>query len=162
MALHATALTLTMSALRALALSAAFITLSCASSDLPEGIREPEVQLAQVFAGEGMFQMRGRLSIPYVIEVTNTSAIPIELERVQLRTIGAGAYEMSETVNIEPQQIAPGATRQITFTAWGFSNGGSMNASIPTTVRAIAHFTSGNGRFRKVVTGSLGGAGGTV
>lgn len=147
----------------AAALGSLFLTLGCSSTQsLPDGIREPEVALAQVYAGEGLFQRPGQVSVPYVIQVTNTSDVSITLERVQLRSIGAGSYEVNQTVGIERQEIAPGETRQIPFSAWAVSSGGSMNAAVPTTVRAVAHFDSSRGRFRSVFTETLGGMGGTV
>lgn len=147
----------------AAALGSLFMTLACSSAQpLPQGIREPEVALAQVFAGEGLFQRPGQVSVPFVIQVTNTSEVPITLERVQLRSIGAGSYEVSQTIGVGRQEIAPGETRQISFSAWVVSSGGAMNAAVPTTVRAIAHFDSSRGKFRSVFTETLGGMGGNV
>lgn len=145
------------------AVLALFLVSSCGSSGMPSGINEPDVALAQVEMGETLLAMSGRVSIPYVIQIRNTSDIPIQLERVQLRSMGEGAYVINETITDLPQeQIAPGQVAQLGFHAWAVSNGGTMNSATPTTIRAVAHFASTAGAFRKVFTETLGGIAGTM
>lgn len=136
---------------------------ACSSSTtLPPGIVDPDVAFAQIYGQSALYEIRGPISVPFAMEVMNPSDVPITLDRLQLQSIGTGAYDLNYTVEHLQQVIEPGATEQFTFSAWGFAPGGRLNATSPTTVRVVAHFESPQGRFRKIVTSSVGGIAGSL
>lgn len=122
----------------------------------------PEVVVAQARSQLESFNMRGRISVPYVIEISNPNSFPIELDRIRLRTIGAGAYEIGDTVEEVSFSIGPGETKVYPFSIPAFAVGGETAVNLPTNIRVTAYFDSPEGSFRRIISATVGGFAGSV
>ena len=135
---------------------------SCSSSQTPPGVELPEVAIAQTLSQLDVFNVRGSVSVPYVIEIRNPNEFAIELDRVQLRTIGAGAYEMGDSVEVQSLVIPAGGSESFRFSVPAIATGGETSTNLPTTIRVTAYFDSPAGPFRRIITESVGGFAGTA
>ncbi|HVT43854.1 MAG TPA: hypothetical protein VMT00_05640 [Thermoanaerobaculia bacterium] len=113
---------------------------------------QPDIQIAQLPGSSFQMQYRGRLSIGYVMEVTNRSSEPIRLVQLQLQTVGGGPYVLQSQPIMINQPVPPDATVAMTFSVWAFSPGGRLASIEPATLRGIAHFDSPEGSFQKIFT----------
>ena len=87
------------------------------------------------------------MNVQFALSVANTTNQPVKLNRIEIRTIGSGAYTIRSTstnINID---IAPGQARTVLLAVWGYSRGGQLASTEPVTVRATAYFTGPSGAF---------------
>lgn len=97
----------------------------------------------------------GPVNLQYDLGVTNSSDQPLTLRRVELRTLGSGAYTLrneSTSVNLS---IPPGASVSRTISAWGYARGGDLAAQEPVTLRATAYFDGPGGSFVRMVSENI-------
>lgn len=134
----------------------------CASGTNPAGVVLPEIALAQTLSQIEVFNMAGPISVPYVIQIDNPNSFPIVLDRIRMRTIGAGAYEVRDYVEETQVNIAPGQTVQYRFSVPALAVGGQTAMNLPTNIRVTAYFESEMGEFRKIFTETVGGFAGSV
>lgn len=132
------------------ALLGGLLLVGCASSGVD--LVQPELRIAQM--GGTTFSMRyaGRLTIRYALQIKNLSGETIELQRVQLRVIGDGPYELQSRAIPARKSIAPESTEVVEFNVSAYSYGGVMAPNEPVTLRGIAYFDSPAGKFRSIFT----------
>lgn len=126
------------------------IPMGCASSGVD--LIQPELEIAQL--GGTTFSMRytGRITIRYALRIENLSGETIDLERVRLRVIGDGPYELQSGAIPVRKSVAPESVEMVEFSMWAYSYGGVMAPNEPVTLRGIAYFNSPEGKFRTVFT----------
>lgn len=141
--------------MRTLAAAAlALLTLtSCASADnrMKANIIPPELAIRQISrAGAVSTHLSGPISVNFQVDVENKSQEPIRLERLEVQSVGAGAYEISTQSRPFNQSIAPDRVESVRF--WLPANAGDtiVGANGPVTVRVTAYFDSSLGQFREV------------
>jgi hypothetical protein len=112
-------------------------------------LSEPEVLIAQLSnVGEAARHMSGGIPVQFRVQVTNPAATEIRLERIDLVSIGAGAYDLpnaSHPVNIV---VAPQATQSVDF--WAPANISDVTvygANGPVSIRVTSYFNSAKGKF---------------
>jgi len=135
------------SSLFLVALLTALSTLACASgSTRPANISAP--QLRAGLAGTVFFGSGTSAPANIDVEVTNTSAVPIVVRRVEVDSPGMGTYGLIRTVRDLRENIAPGETKRVTVFATAVTT--VRNPSEPLTIRVIADFESGKDRWREI------------
>jgi hypothetical protein len=132
----------------------ALLVVACASSKQPSG-PEVAVRMAQTNASNDVFYFAGPVSIQYQLAITNPTNQPLTLERLDLQTIGPGAYSLRTAATPMNLKIPPNGTSVFNIAVWGRSRGGYLTATEPVTVRGTAYFRGPSGTFVRIFTENL-------
>ena len=122
---------------------------ACASSKSSSG-PNVSVELAQLTAANDVFYMRGPVSIQYQLAISNPTTQPLTLTRLDLQTLGPGAYSLRANGTTMNLSVAPNSTSNYTISVWGYSNGGYMRSSEPVTLHGTAYFKGPSGSFLRI------------
>jgi len=115
-----------------------------------------EVHLAQVGSSTDVFYLRGPIALQYVVEVTNPTAETLTLRRLDLQSVGEGAYYLRTGSVPMNEKVLPNGTTAIKVQAWGTSRGGRLTVNEPVTMRITAQFDDSHGsRFQRIATENL-------
>lgn len=131
------------SALSVFALS--LLLAGCASSK--QSGPNVTVQLAQLNSSSNVFYFAGPVNIEYQLAITNPTNQPLTLTRLDLQTIGSGAYFLRNSGTPMNLKVAPNATTSYTISVWGQSRGGYLASGEPVTIRGTAFFQGPSGSF---------------
>ena len=146
----------------ALAAASAVVLLTlagCASSQSASGlgsasanIIEPELEIRQLsHVPIAARHATGATPVKYEFRVANRSAEWIKLVRVDVQSVGLGAYRVDSTSRPVGKRIEPDEFQ--TFEFWipaVVEMETVVGANGPVTLRAVAHFDSAVGQFEKV------------
>lgn len=135
-------------------LALAVFLAACASSQTSKG-PNVGVELAQLTTASDVFYMRGPVSIQYQLAVSNPTSQPLTLTKLDLQTLGPGAYSLRANGTPMNLTIAPNATSNYTISVWGYSNGGYVASTEPVTLRATAYFKGPSGSFLRIVNENI-------
>ena len=138
-------------------LAVTLLLAACGSSgNSTPGSPAVEVHLAQISSTDNVFYLSGPIAVQYVVEVNNPTGDTLTLNRLDLQTIGQGAYYLRTGSVPMNERIAPNGTTQLRVGAWGTSRGGRLTVNEPVTMRVIAQFSDGHGRnFQRITTENL-------
>jgi len=138
-----------------LALLFAFVLVAgCASAkkdNRSAGIIEPDFVVRQI--GGVPIAARhesGPISLNLEVDVINRSAEPITLQRIQLETVGLGAYSLPSTSRPFANTIEPGHVTTVKLVLPAQAQDTIQGANGPVTMRGIGYFDSEFGKFQKV------------
>ena len=139
--------------LMSLAFSLLFILAGCATKNARVKLIPPQLEIRQL-GGQAMAARHadGGLPVHYVVRVHNPSAETIELERINLSSVGYGAYELDSTSRPFKQSIAPGTTEQVEIWTSAVGSGTVIGVNGPVTLRITAFFDSAVGSFKETYT----------
>jgi hypothetical protein len=131
---------------------------ACSSSNAPGAAKRilPEVAIEQLVGPAQLGYPGGLVDIQYEVTVGNQSDEPITLRRIEVSSIGGGAYRLRR--ESFPFGAKLGAHQQGTIQFWAHSiQSGQIfrGSNEPVTLRAILHFDSPSGPFQKIVMKSL-------
>jgi hypothetical protein len=112
-----------------------------------------DVHLMQTSMPADTFFFRGPINLQYQLTIDNPTGEPVTLRRLDLSTIGPGAYSLRTGATPITRTIRPNGTTTITLSAWGRASGGDLRSEEPVTVRGIAYFDTphGHGFVRQFV-----------
>ncbi len=117
------------------------------------GLIPPELKIRQL-GGPGVLanQLGGPTPVNFEIQVYNPSGETIELERIDLQTLGIGAYTISNASRPFDKPIPSDKT--ITVTTWVGAIAGDTIIGVngPATLRITAYFSSEFGKFKQIYT----------
>ena len=121
-----------------------------------EGSPKVEVHLAQTGSTDNVFYLSGPIALQYVLEVTNPTNDTFTLTRLELQSVGEGAYYLRTGSVPMNERIQANGTTAIRVAAWGTSRGGRLTSTEPVTMRITAQFDDGRGhRFQRITTENL-------
>ncbi|HYS55862.1 MAG TPA: hypothetical protein VER58_19040 [Thermoanaerobaculia bacterium] len=129
---------------------------SCASA-VPDSkkaaLDEPQIQITQLSnIAEAARHMTGNISVQYRVDVENRAKVPITLKRIDIVSLGAGAYNLRPTSAPFSEQLNPGETRAVQIWAPAFiDNPTIIGANGPVTVRATVYYDSPLGTSQSIV-----------
>ena len=125
----------------------------CASSSSKPAGPEPEILIRQLSnIPEAARYITGRISVQYALSVRNSTPTAIQLQRIEVQSIGYGAYTLPLTTLPFDLVIDPGQSRTVSF--WGAAVIDSttiMGANGPVTLRTVADFKASGGPIRTTV-----------
>jgi hypothetical protein len=132
---------------------ATLLLFSCATSSPKTATVEPEFQIQQISnIPEAARYVTGRISVQYAVAVKNTTPAPLQLKRIDVQSVGYGAYTLAPTSLPFDVPIAPGETKVVQFWGGAFIDSSTISgANGPVTLRAVAQFDSANGPVRTTV-----------
>lgn len=125
----------------------------CSSSSVPSNVSmiPPELQIRQV--GGTAYAARHELgSIPlrFEIDILNKTAEPITLERIEMQSLGEGAYTLNTVSKPFDRRLDPDRVETVELFAPAYVNKTILGGNGPVTLRATAYFKSSLGSFRQV------------
>ncbi|MGA8808299.1 MAG: hypothetical protein WB973_10515 [Thermoanaerobaculia bacterium] len=115
-----------------------------------------DIQLRQASTPGDVFYFRGPVNLQYQLAIKNPSNEPLTLRRIDLSTMGPGAYSLRTGATPISRTIPPNSAVAINLSAWGQSAGGFLRSEEPVTIRGVAYFDSpGHKSFVKQFTASF-------
>lgn len=141
----------------AFALLAIALLAGCASAPASSsGAPALKIDLLQRGApAADVYYFRGPINIQYDLAVQNPTNNQYTLRRLDIQSIGQGAYRIRTGSQPMSQKINPNGTTSVHLSTWGQSTGGFISSGEPVTVRVIAQFDGPEGGFQKVFTETL-------
>jgi hypothetical protein len=119
----------------------------------PVGIIPPELAIRQLGgAGVAASQVTGPTPVNFRIQVYNPSSEDIELQRVELQTVGYGAYTISNASRPFDKPIPSNKTIEVDTWISAYANDTIIGVNGPATLRVTAYFKSPFGAFKQVYT----------
>jgi hypothetical protein len=144
-----------------LMMTAMLFVAGCATDDATSAI-EPEITITQLSrVAEGTQYDTGPVSAHFAVEVRNPTTEPFHLDRVDVQSLGGGAYDLPPHSQAFDITIAPKESRSIDFWApANVSNPTVSGANGPLTIRAMLQFDAAGKKFQKVVVQNISAVGG--
>ena len=135
------------------------LLLACASSNQPSG---PNVtmQLQPIGQPTDVFYFSGPINLQYLLVINNPTDQALTLTRLDLRTIGPGAYSLRTTATPMNLKVAPNSTTVYTISVWGYSRGGYLASTEPVTLQGTAYFKGPSGAFIRLFNQNISPLGG--
>jgi hypothetical protein len=130
------------------------LLLAACSSVTQDDANAPNVMLhiAQYESAPNAYLYGGLVNVRYSLSVANRTKDPITLTRIEIRTIGSGAYTIRPTSTPVNADLGPGQEKTIPLSLWAQARGGNMSAQEPVTLRATAYMTGPTGAFVRLFT----------
>lgn len=130
----------------------ALLALACAGGKAPANLIEPEFRIMQKGGTAQVARhLTGPITVNYHAEVLNRSSETLTLKRIQVESMGDGAYAVRTSshpfdVSIPPNQIAA-----VEFWVAAFiADATIVGANGPVTLRTRVEFDSSEGMFQKI------------
>lgn len=134
------------------ALATAFLLAAC-SSNMSSSGPPVAIRLGQVNASSNVFYFAGPVNLQYQVAVSNPTNEPLTLTRLDLQTIGPGAYVLRTSGTPMNLTIPANSTSTYTISVWGRATGGYIAATEPVTLRGVAYFKGAkSGAFVRMFT----------
>jgi hypothetical protein len=134
----------------------AFCLFGCASSSPQQKtapLTEPEIRISQISnLAEAAAHMSGNISVQYQVEIANTSKVPITIKRIDVISIGEGAYTLRPSSYPFDAALKPGETTALQF--WASAVIGDptiIGANGPVSLRVTTQYDTPDGRAQSVV-----------
>jgi hypothetical protein len=133
------------------------LLIACSSSPKVHRIR-PNIQLVQLLGpADAGTVSGGQMDVKLGMRIKNPSGDWIRLRKVDIASVGDGAYSLrSESFNFD-RRIDSDSTIDLTVWVAAMARGryGDVQAWEPVRVRAVAHFESPTGNFSKILIEEL-------
>ena len=138
----------------ALALVLLIIGCSSAAPDAKKApVDEPEIRIAQVsHIAEAARNITGPISVQYQVEIANHSKDPIAIKRIDVISIGSGAYTLRPTSVPFNARLLPGESKALQFwTPAVIDDPTILGANGPVTIRATVYYDTPAGSTQTIV-----------
>jgi hypothetical protein len=111
----------------------------------------PELSIRQINQMSSVSRtVSGPMPMNFQVGVANRSTETIRLERLEVQSMGAGAYTISSTTRPFKVDIAPDRIEQVEFWAPARIEDTISGANGPVTLRITAFFNTDMGQFREI------------
>jgi hypothetical protein len=141
---------------KSLALAVIALLAGCASSSPSSDAPPLDLKLVQVGTpAADMYYFSGPINVQYDLVAHNPANAEYTLKRLDIQSVGPGAYSIRTGSSPITYRIPPNTTTTIHLSTWARAAGGFLRAEEPVTVRAIAQFDGPKGTFQKVWTETL-------
>ena len=114
---------------------------ACASST-PSSGPDVQIHLQQVSGPPDVFYYAGPVNIQYRVSITNPTPEPLTLTRLDLQTIGPGAYSLRTEATPMNLKVPPNSSASYLISVWGRARGGYLASTEPVTLHGTAFFRS--------------------
>jgi hypothetical protein len=111
-----------------------------------------ELHVAQFESQQDGYLFGGSVNVRFGVSAANRTKEPVTLTRIEIRTVGSGAYTIRPTSTPINIKLAPGQEATVPISLWGFARGGYASAREPVTLRATAYMTGPTGAFVRLFT----------
>ncbi len=129
---------------------------ACSSSHGPDTRIRPEIHLEQAVGPADLGYPGGSIQVQYEVQITNHAQEPITLRRIEVRSMGGGAYRLRPEAYPFNEKVTAGNFVAVRFWAHAFQAGAFGRGSTePVTLRAILYFESPTGSFQEILLKEL-------
>jgi hypothetical protein len=126
------------------------VLLAACSAARTSPVPEPEVAIEQTSAVPR--QLFGPMTLRYLVQVRNVAKEPLTLKRIDLNTIGVGAYNVGPLSRPYNVTIEPGRSATVEIVGTGNVAMSTVSgANGPVTLHLVLLFESSLGSFQTVV-----------
>lgn len=120
---------------------------------------DPEIEVVQLSSvADAARNNSGTLPVQFRVTIHNTTKIPLQLKRIDLQSLGYGAYSLAPFSRAFNDVIDVGESKATDLWTTGAVNSTISGANGPVTIRAIVQFESSEGRFQTVLVQQVEGA----
>src|SRR5437870_4193804 len=112
----------------------------CASSSTMTSGPDVRVHLEQVAGPPDVYYYAGPVNIQYRVSLENPTDEPLTLTRLDLQSMGPGAYSLRTEATPMNLKVPPRASASYVISVWGRAHGGYLTAGAPVTIRGTAYF----------------------
>ena len=139
--------------LAALGMTVALACTSAAPDSKKAPLEEPEIQITQLSnVAEAARNITGPISVQYRVAIQNRAKVPITIKRVDVISIGSGAYNLRPTSTAFNVPLSPGEASAVEFWApASISDPTILGANGPVTVRTTVYYDSPLGASQSIV-----------
>jgi len=110
------------------------------------------LRVAQFETPPDVYLYAGSVNVRFAVSAANRTKDPVTLNRIEIRTVGSGAYIIRSTSTPLQIKLAPGQEVTVPISLWGFARGGYASSREPVTLRATAYMTGPTGAFVRFLT----------
>jgi hypothetical protein len=132
----------------------ALFVVACASNQQSSG-PEVAIHLTQTNTPNDIFYFAGPVAIQYQVAITNPTNQPLTLQRLDLQTLGPGAYSLRTAPTPMNVNVPPNGTSVFNISVWGRAHGGYLRSTEPVTIRGTAYFKGPTGSFVRIFSENL-------
>ena len=126
----------------AVSVVAVVVLLAGCASSTPSSGPDVKVHLEQVSGPPDVYYFAGPVNIQYRLSITNPVNEPLTLTRLDLQTLGPGAYSLRTENTPMNLKVPPNTTASYVISVWGRARGGYLSSGEPVTIRGTAYFQS--------------------
>lgn len=142
--------------MRRFVIAAAFLLAACSTSRDRVQIQPPDIQLRQVIGPADQGYPSGPIQVRYEIAIANRSSEPLTLTRIEVESVGTGAYQLIRDALRFNQTVAPLSTERMQFWVRAFARPQSRaGVGEPVTFRGIFYFDTPVGQVHRVLMTNL-------
>lgn len=132
-------------------LAATMLAGGCSSASNPAAAQRPEIVLDQLVGPADLGYPGGRLDIQYQMSVINHAPTAIRLRRLDISSVGGGAYFLRREALPFDELIEPEHRATVTFWVHALQAGSfGRGSNEPVTIRGIVYFDGTAGRFQQI------------
>ena len=134
----------------------ALLLIGCASTAPQQkraAVSEPEIRISQLSnISEAARHISGGISVQYQVEVANRANAPITIKRIDVISLGTGAYSLRPTSYPFDKPLAVGEATALTFWVPAFIDDPTIiGANGPVSVRLTLQYDTPAGRTQSIV-----------
>jgi hypothetical protein len=131
------------------ALPVLLLLLAGCATDTQDDPNAPKItlHLQEYESAPNAYTFNGAVNVKFALSVANMTNDAVNLNRIEIRTIGSGAYTIRPTSTPLNLDLGPGQARTVAIPLWGYSRGGQSASTEPVTVRGTAYFSGPKGAF---------------
>jgi hypothetical protein len=121
-------------------------------------IAQPEVTIEQLSSAPLVAEhVTGGMPVQYRMSITNTAQIPLTLKRVEMRSMGSGAYYVQPTSKPYSLVIAPGATEAFDLWVPAYATTSVAGANGAVALQLRTQYDTSSGSFQNVTVSQVMG-----
>lgn len=104
--------------------------------------------------------MTGAISVQYRVDVENRARTPITIKRIDVVSLGSGAYNLRSTSVPFTESLNPGESRPVQLWAPAYIDDPTiLGANGPVTIRLTLYYDTPAGTFQSIVVQPVQGGG---
>jgi hypothetical protein len=137
------------------AITASLFLIGCASA-APDSSKapldEPQIQITQTSnIAEAARHITGPISVQFRVDVENRATTPITIKRIDVISLGSGAYDLRPTSTSFNERLNPGESRAVQFWAPASVDDPTiLGANGPVTVRVTLYYDTPAGMAQTI------------
>ena len=137
---------------KSLAVIALVLIGGCASQrNNGPAVAQPQVSIDQLSSAPAVAEHEtGGMPVQYRLSVTNTAQFPITLKRIDVQSVGSGAYDVNPTSLPYDVVIQMGATESVDFWVPATATVSVAGANGAVALRVVTLYDSASGKFQNV------------
>ena len=133
--------------------TAILLLLGCSSAAPQQKTAEPDIHISQISnLAEAAAHTTGSISVHYQVDVANHTTVPITIKRIDVISLGEGAYTLRPSSYPFDAALRPGDTTSLQFWAPAvIADPTIIGANGPVSLRITTQYDTPSGHSQSVV-----------